>query len=252
MIPGSIEKNVGQPTLMRLRELVAAPVDWLLVAQKAIDQGKDRIEIFVIRAPAIRALGAPELLERIRCFSDAFTLDCEVYERPSRSVSPVPQAWDQRSVSVGVAKAILENVEDGGGGDVADAGMPDDIGDKIEDDGYFVRIEGPIKHPSDAKRIRDESFPVDFLFTEDKGYVLTKNYLHLFILLVGRGEYARLAFGGCSWLEVISAGLCRRESANGFPDTIGKAPTKDGQEGWSDRAGDNEDDTQDLNHGDSD
>ena len=41
MIPGPIEKNVGQPTLMRLRKLVPAPVDRLIIAQESIDQGKD-------------------------------------------------------------------------------------------------------------------------------------------------------------------------------------------------------------------
>ena len=41
MIPGPKEKNVGQPTLMRLRKLVPAPVDRLIIAQESIDQGKD-------------------------------------------------------------------------------------------------------------------------------------------------------------------------------------------------------------------
>lgn len=95
MVPGSIEENVGQPTLMRLGEPIAAPVDWLLVAQKSIDQDKDRIEILVIRAPAVRALSASELLERVtRLLSNTFPLNREVYERPSRSVSSVPQAWN--------------------------------------------------------------------------------------------------------------------------------------------------------------
>ena len=68
---------------MRLREPAAVPVNWLFVAQKSIDQGEDRIEILVIQAPAVRALAAPELLERITFLSNAFPLDREVYERPS-------------------------------------------------------------------------------------------------------------------------------------------------------------------------
>lgn len=94
-------------------------------------------------------------------------------ERPSRSVSSVTQAWDQRGVSFRIAKAIFENAEDGGGGDGADAGMPDDVGDEIEDDGNLVRVEGPIEHPSNAKGIRDEPSPVSSLLLEDQGYVLT-------------------------------------------------------------------------------
>ena len=53
MVPGPVEKNVGQPTLVRFRKLIPAPVDRSVIAQKSIDQGEDRIEIFVVRAPAV-------------------------------------------------------------------------------------------------------------------------------------------------------------------------------------------------------
>jgi len=173
-----------------------------------------------------------------------------VHERPSRSVSFVSQTWDQSGVSVSVAEAFLEDLEDGGDGNVADAGMPDDIGDEIEDDGHLVRVEGPIEHPSDAKRIRDESHPVDFLPLENQRNVLTQDYFHFPALFVRGGECVGLTSGSCSRLEVIATGLCGRKRAHGFPDTIRKTPAKDAQESWSDRAGDNEDDTQDLCGGD--
>jgi len=172
-----------------------------------------------------------------------------VHERPPRSVSSVSQARDQSGVSVSVAEAFFEDLENGGGGNIADAGMPDDIRDEIEDDGDLVRVEGSIEHPSDAKRIRDESYPVDFLLLENQRNVLTQNYFHFPALFVGSGECAGLALRGCSRLEVIATGLCEREHANGFPDPIRKTPT---QESWSDRTGDNEDDTQDLCAGDGD
>lgn len=143
-------------------------------------------------------------------------------------------------------------MEDGSGGDDADARMPDDVGDEIKDNGDLVRIEGPIEHPSDAKGVRNEYSPVNVLLLEDQGYVLTQNDLHLFILFVGSGEYAWLAFGDRSWPEIIASWLFRCEDANSFPDTVCKATTEDGKEGWGDRAGDNEDDGQDLSAGDGD
>ena len=238
---------------MGLRELVAAPVDWLLIAQKSIDQGEGRIEVLVIRAPAVGSLVTPKLLERItRLLSNAFPLNREVYECPSRSVSSVPQAWDQDRVPVRVAEASFENAKDDRGGHVADARMPNDVGDEIEDDGHPVRVAGPTEHPSNAKGIRDESSPVDFLFPEDQGYVLTQNDLQCFTLFVGSGDDAWLAFGGCSWLKVISAGISRREGAEDFPDSIGKTPTKDCQERWSDCADDDKDNTEDLGADDGD
>ena len=94
-------------------------------------------------------------------------------ERPARGVSPVPQARDQSSISIRVAEAPLEDLEDDGNGNVADAGMPDDVGDEIEDDGDLVRVEGPIEHPGNAKGVGDESFPVDFLLLENQRNVLT-------------------------------------------------------------------------------
>ena len=93
-------------------------------------------------------------------------------ERPARGVSSVPQAWDQGGVSVRVAEALFEDLEDGGDGNIADAGVPDDVGDEIEDDGDPVRVEGTIEHPADAKGIRDESSPVDFLLLEDQWNIL--------------------------------------------------------------------------------
>ena len=91
VIPCPVEKNMGQPTLVGIRELVAAPLDRLIVSQQSIDQGEDRIEIFVIRAPTIRTLRTAKLLERVASLlSDAFPLNREVYECPSRSVSSVP------------------------------------------------------------------------------------------------------------------------------------------------------------------
>ena len=93
-------------------------------------------------------------------------------ERSARGVSSVPQAWDQSGISVGVAEAIFEDLEDDGNGNVADAGMPDNVGDEIEDDGDLVRVEGAIEHPANAKGIRDESSPVDLLLLEDQRNVL--------------------------------------------------------------------------------
>jgi len=95
-----------------------------------------------------------------------------VNERPPRSVSSVPQAWNQSGISVRVAEAIFEDLEDGRNGNIADTGMPDDVGDEIEDDGDLVRVEGPIEHPANAKGIRDEPSPVDFLLLENQGNVL--------------------------------------------------------------------------------
>ena len=108
-------------------------------------------------------------------------------KRPPRSVSSVPQTWDQCGVSVRVAEAIFENAEDDDDGDVADTGMPDDVGDEIKDDGDLVRVEGSVKHPSDAKGIRNESSPVDFLLLEYQGNVLTKYDFHLFALFFRGG-----------------------------------------------------------------
>lgn len=143
-------------------------------------------------------------------------------------------------------------MEDGGGGDSADARMPDDVGDEIEDDGDLVRVESAIEHPRNAKGIGNKSSPVGFLLLKDQGYVFAQNDLHLFTLFVGSGEHAWLAFGSGSWLKVGSAGLCGSEGANGFPNAIRQTPAKDGQEGWSNRAGDNKDDTQDLSGDDGD
>ena len=94
-------------------------------------------------------------------------------ERSARGISSVPQAWDQSGVSVRIAEALFEDLEDSGDGNIADTGMPDDVGDEIEDDGDLVRVESAIEHPADAKGVRDESSPVDFLLLEDQRNVLT-------------------------------------------------------------------------------
>ena len=142
-------------------------------------------------------------------------------------------------------------MEDYGDGDSGDAGMPHDVGDEVENDGDFVRVEGSIEHPTDAKGIRDKSSPVDFLLFEDQGNVLTQDYFHLFALFFWSGEHAWLTFWCCPWLEVISTGFCGCKRAKGFPDTTCKSSTEHTQEGRGDRTGGDEDDTQDLSAGDS-
>ena len=61
-----------------------------------------------------------------------------------------------------------------------------------------------------------------------------------------------MALRGCPQLEVIAIGFCRCECANGLPDTTSKAPTKDAQESWSNRGGENQDNAEDLSAGDGD
>lgn len=173
-------------------------------------------------------------------------------ERPPRSVGSVPQAWNQGGISVRVAEAVFEDLEDDSNGNIADTGMPHDVGDEIEDDGDLVRVEGPIEHPANAKGIGDEPSPVDFLLLEYQGDVLAKNDFHFFALFVRSGEHAGLAFGGCSRPEVVAIGLCGGKRSNSFPDTACKTSTEDAPESWSNSSGDNEDDTEDLSTGNGD
>ena len=174
VIPGPVEENMGQPTLVSIRELVPLPADRSVVTQKPIHQGQDRIEIVVVQAPAIRALGATELLERFTAFlSNTFSLNREMDERPACGVSSGSQTGDQRGVPVRIAETFLKDLEDNGDRNVADTGMPDDVGDKIEDHEDPVRVEGAIEHPDDAKGVRDEPTPVDFLLLENQRNFLT-------------------------------------------------------------------------------
>jgi len=113
-----------------------------------------------------------------------------VSECPAGLVCSVAETGDKCRFSIRMVKAFIEDFEDVGQGDLANSGMPHDFSGEIQNDGRFVRIGGPVEHPSDAKRVRDESAPIDGLSFEDDRNVVCRDDLHFLEAPVARGEFA--------------------------------------------------------------